>query len=208
MDSNFFWRRLHSLTGVIPVGLFLVYHLYMQLFLHSDNYNAKVNEFYDSPLAFILLVIVVYIPLFFHSLLGVKLAFDAKVQPEYQYFPHVLYWLQRLSGIGVLLFIFGHLYNAKWVAWMDPNLSAGERPDHYQHLVDGFADPDYALVTKTVYALGILGATFHLSNGLNTFCMTWGIVITPQGQARVRVFSIVLFIILTAMSVFALSAIW
>jgi succinate dehydrogenase / fumarate reductase cytochrome b subunit len=77
-------RRIHSLTGVVPVGLFLVYHLYLQLYLHSgaETYNAEVNSFYDSPLAIWTLVIVVYIPLFFHAFLGVRLIFESTVQPS------------------------------------------------------------------------------------------------------------------------------
>ena len=31
MDAHFIYRRLHSLTGIVPVGLFLIYHLYIQL---------------------------------------------------------------------------------------------------------------------------------------------------------------------------------
>ena len=42
MDSHFLARRIHSLTGIVPVGLFLVYHLYLQLYLHSgaEVYNV------------------------------------------------------------------------------------------------------------------------------------------------------------------------
>ena len=70
MNSHFFARRVHSLTGIIPVGLFLVYHLYTQLYLHqgAEKYNEHTNAFYDSPLAIWLLIIFVYIPLFYHSI--------------------------------------------------------------------------------------------------------------------------------------------
>jgi succinate dehydrogenase / fumarate reductase cytochrome b subunit len=64
------------------------------------------------------------------------------------------------------------------------------------------------MITKAVYLLGILGAVFHFSNGLNTFCMTWGIALTPKSQIRVRIFSIFLFFILAASALYALSAIW
>ena len=113
MDSHFLLRRISSLAGIVPIGLFLVYHIYMQLYLHSgaETYNNEVNSFYDSPLATWALVIVVYIPLLFHSLLGVLLVFENKAQPSYTYFSHLLYWLQRVSGIGVLLFIIAHVWN-------------------------------------------------------------------------------------------------
>ena len=36
-DREFLWRRLHSLLGVVPVGLFLVFHL-------SLNFTAIGGE--------------------------------------------------------------------------------------------------------------------------------------------------------------------
>ena len=205
MDSNFLLRRIHSLTGVVPVGLFLVYHLYLQLYLHygAEIYNNEVNSFYESPLATWALVIVVYIPLLFHSLLGVLLVFENKVQPSYTYFSHLLYWLQRISGMGVLLFIIAHVWNAKLGPWI-----AGTWGTHFEHLSSGFADPETGMLTKTVYLLGVLGAVFHFANGLNTFCITWGISLTPTSQKRVRSFSFLVFIILTASAFYAMAAIW
>ena len=205
MDSHFLLRRVHSLTGVVPVGLFLVYHLYLQLYLHygEEIYNNEVNSFYESPLATWALVIVVYIPLLFHSLLGVLLVFENKVQPSYTYFSHLLYWLQRISGICVLLFIIAHVWNAKLGPWI-----AGTWGTHFEHLSSGFSDPETGMLTKTVYLLGVLGAVFHFAYGLNTFCMTWGIALTTTSQKRVRSFSILVFIILTASAFYALMAIW
>ncbi len=205
MDSHFVYRRIHSLTGIIPIGLFLVYHLYLQLYLHSgsETYNRKINEFYESPLALWFLLLLVYLPLLFHAGLGVVYVFEARVQPQYQYFSHLLYWLQRISGVGVLLFIVAHVWNAK----LGP-LLAGTWGTHWEHLSTGFQHPDTGWATKTVYILGVLGATFHLANGLNTFCMTWGIALTPRAQKRVQFFSIILFVILTAIVLYALSAIW
>ena len=205
MDSHFLARRIHSLTGIVPVGLFLVYHLYLQLYLHSgaEVYNKVINGFYDSPLAIWALVIVVYIPLFFHAFFGIRLIFESSVQPSYTYFSHLLYWLQRISGIGVLLFILAHVWNAQLGPWI-----AGTWGTHFEHLSSGFSDPDSGMITKAVYLLGILGAVFHFSNGLNTFCMTWGIALTPKSQIRVRIFSIFLFFILAASALYALSAIW
>ena len=205
MDTHFLLRRINSLTGVVPVGLFLVYHLYLQLYLHygAEIYNNEINSFYDSPLATWALVIVVYIPLLFHSLLGVHLVFENKVQTSYTYFSHLLYWLQRISGIGVLLFIIAHVWNTKLGPWI-----AGTWGTHFEHLSSGFADPGTGMLTKTVYLLGVLGAVFHFANGLNTFCMTWGIALTPISQKMVRSFSFLVFIILTASAFYALAAIW
>ena len=205
MDLYFVNRRIHSLTGIVPVGLFLVYHLYLQLYLHSgaEVYNSVVNNFYDSPLAVWALIFIVYIPLFFHAFFGIRLIFESRVQTSYTYFSHLLYWLQRISGVGVLLFVIAHIWNTK----IGP-LIAGNWGSHYEHLSNGFADPQSGIVTKSVYLLGILGAVFHFSNGINTFCITWGIALTPRSQKRVLIFSIFVFLILFTSSIYALSSIW
>jgi succinate dehydrogenase / fumarate reductase cytochrome b subunit len=87
-------------------------------------------------------------------------------------------------------------------------LISGTWGTHFEHLSSGFSDAESGIITKTVYLLGVMGAVFHFSNGLNTFCMTWGIALTPKSQIRVRIFSILLFFILTASALYALSAIW
>ena len=204
MDKQFILRRLHSLTGIIPVGFFLIYHLYTQLYLHKgpEIYNDNVNSFYESPLAIWILILIVYLPLFFHSILGAFITFEANIQPSYQYFSHLLYWLQRFSGIGVLLFIFAHVWNTK----LGP-LFANTWGTHWEHLNEGFSDPESGLITKTVYLLGVLGATFHFANGINTFSITWGIALTPRSQNRVRILSIGVFLLLTLGTFYGMSAI-
>jgi len=154
-------------------------------------------------LALWILALIVYIPLIFHSVYGAMITFEAQAQPNYHYFAHLLYWLQRLSGIGVLFFIIAHVWNAQ----LGP-LMADTWGTHFEHLVEGFADPESGLVTKTVYVLGVLGATFHFANGINTFSITWGIALTPRSQLRMRVISVITFLVLTVSSFYALAAIW
>ena len=79
---------------------------------------------------------------------------------------------------------------------------------HFEHLAEGFADPESGLVTKTVYVLGVLGATFHFANGINTFSITRGIALTPRSQLRMRVISVITFLVLAMSSFYALEAIW
>jgi succinate dehydrogenase / fumarate reductase cytochrome b subunit len=175
------------------------------MYLHdgAEKYNAEMNALYESPLAIWILILFVYIPLFYHSILGAKLSLEASPQPNYQYFAHLLYWLQRISGIGVLLFIFAHLYNAQVIPLLD-----GTHGQHFEHLQEGFGSAETGWLTKSVYALGVLGATFHLANGINTFCITWGIALTPKMQARVRILSIAVYLVLTVLSFYAMAAIW
>ena len=211
MGSEFLLRRVHSITGIVPVGLFLIYHLYLQLYLHSgaEAYNAEVNSFYDSPLSTILLVLFVYFPLIFHSVYGVVLSArladipEVHAQTQYSYFANFLYWMQRLSGVGVFFFIGGHLYFAKIEPFLNDDFGA-----HYEHLQAGFLNPDSGWLTLSVYIFGILGAAFHMGNGINTFCMTWGIALTPISQKMVRAFSIAVFVFLAFTGYYSITVFW
>ncbi|MBF0286235.1 MAG: succinate dehydrogenase [SAR324 cluster bacterium] len=211
MGSDFLLRRIHSITGIVPVGLFLIYHLYTQLYLHhgAEVYNQQVNGYYDSPLAILALVIFVYIPLIFHSVYGLKISSslanpsEIKATQEYKYFSNLLYWLQRLSGVGVFLFVVAHLANAQIIPLMN-----GEWGAHYEHLQGGFLNPSSGWLTLTVYILGITGAAFHLGNGISTFCMTWGIALTPLSQKMVRTCGIGVFFVLVLSGYYSISVFW
>ncbi len=45
-SSSSLWRRLHSLSGILPVGLFLLYHIYenMTALRGPKPYNVLVND--------------------------------------------------------------------------------------------------------------------------------------------------------------------
>lgn len=211
MNSEFLLRRIHSITGIVPIGIFLVYHLFTQLYLHSgaEVYNAQTNAYYDSPMAMLLMAVFVYIPLFFHSIYGLRLSdrvldvAEVGAQTEYRYFANLLYWLQRFSGIGIFLFIGAHLTMTQLVPRMDNSYG-----QHFEHLQHGFLSPDSGLVTLAVYVLGILGSAFHLGNGINTFCITWGITLTPASQRLVRSFGIMVFLGLTGVGYYSISVLY
>ena len=62
--------------------------------------------------------------------------------------------------------------------------------------------------TLIVYILGILGISYHLANGLQTFAMGWGIIASRRGLRKLDVFVWVTFVVLLAMGWGAVYAIW
>ena len=60
-------------------------------------------------------------------------------------------------------------------------------------MAQGLTEP----LTLTVYMFGILGAAYHLANGLATFCITWGLTISPRAQARMTSVALVLFLVIS-----------
>ena len=81
-EREFLWRRLHSLLGIIPVGLFLVFHLSLNFTVvgGEDLYNKAAGAMELVPHALLLAMewIIIYIPLMFHAFYGIYIAFTAQ----------------------------------------------------------------------------------------------------------------------------------
>jgi succinate dehydrogenase/fumarate reductase cytochrome b subunit len=72
---------VHSLTGVVPVGVFLLAHLWTnaQALSGQSAFDAAVSEIHHLPYLPAIEVFGIFLPLSFHALYGVKLALEAKV---------------------------------------------------------------------------------------------------------------------------------
>jgi len=56
------------------------------------------------------------------------------------------------------------------------------------------------------YIVGIISATFHLSNGLWAFLVSWGITQSPQSQKIATYVTNIIFVILSVVGVAAILA--
>ena len=183
---SFLFRRLHSLSGIFPVGIFLVSHLFTnakalkgQLFF--DRAVADINHLPFLPL---IEIFGIFVPLAFHALYGVKLAFDGRVNvARYPYTRNVLYTLQRATGLLAFLFIAWHLWEfriPKLLGYMSADAFYPTLESHLSSTYHGFP------VLAVVYLVGIGASVFHFANGLFTFCFSWGLCLTRRSQ---RVFA-------------------
>ncbi len=94
-NRHFLLRRLHSLVGLVPVGAFLVFHLWenSQSRLGAEHYNgvvvAGLQQMNYLPL---LELFVIALPLLFHAGYGLVIAIGAR--PELRRYPY----LRRATG--------------------------------------------------------------------------------------------------------------
>src|SRR6201989_1272780 len=78
---SFFWRKLHSLTGIVPIGAFLIEHIVS----NSETVNgplayAKQVLFLNSlPLVRVLEWTFIFIPLAYHAIYGLFIVFRGRV---------------------------------------------------------------------------------------------------------------------------------
>ena len=71
--TSFLLRRLHSLTGIIPVGAFLFEHILISnatAISGPDAYARQVSFLANLPLVFFLELFGIWIPILFHGLYG------------------------------------------------------------------------------------------------------------------------------------------
>ena len=83
LDRNhFLMRRLHSLTGIVPIGLFLINHLLANstAWLGAGHFNHHITLIHDLPWLKYIEVLFIFLPLAFHGLYGLLIAFPGQAQ--------------------------------------------------------------------------------------------------------------------------------
>ena len=193
----FLLRRLHSLSGVLPVGVFLVVHLWTNASALGgrEPFDHAVDEIQKLPFLPLVEVVGVILPLAFHALFGVYLA--TKGRPNVGHYPYARSWaylFQRITGGIALLFVLVHLWELRVQKW----LFGLSELAFYDTLVAHLSAVRFGLpIVALFYLFGIAASVFHLANGLVTFCLTWGIVASRAAQRRLErvatVFGVLLF---------------
>lgn len=189
--TQFWLGKAFSLLG-LALSFYVVLHLYNNTTSLSgaEAFNAHVAKSRQTPFYVPMAILALWVPIFFHGIYGLFTLKDSRPNLlRFKYFENLKYVLQRLSGIGLLAFIPAHVYKTR----IEPALS-GHSVD-FAHMVEGFHEP----LTVVVYLLGVLGAAYHVANGVWQFSIGWGLVKTQKGMNRVMAFAIVLGLALLTM---------
>lgn len=199
-DREFLWRRLHSLLGVIPVGLFLMFHLSMNFTAVGGEqaYNNAVGKMDLIPHNLLLVIewVVIYIPLLFHAFYGVFIAFTASPNTgRFSTYRNWMFSLQRFTGVFLVIFIAWHIFETRIQKALGTDVE-------FNMIADIVSNP----FMLGFYIVGIISATFHLSNGLWAFLVSWGITQSPQSQKVATYLTNIIFVILSVVGVAAILA--
>lgn len=203
---HFVLRRLHSLTGVIPIGAFLIVHLTTNSSIvwglinaeprpgaHSGaaTFQHEVNFIHSLPFLVLIEVFGLWLPIAFHSILGIYYARTGSSNTRlYPYSDNWRYALQRISGYVGVFFVFYHVATLRWGwTWLVPGgarwtseFSASTLAAAMQGSTEGVTT--LGLLVGAFYMLGVSLLVFHLANGLWTAAITWGLTITQAAQRR------------------------
>lgn len=172
-DSRYFMlKKLHSLSGVVPIAGFVMFHLF------ENSHSVAGQQAFNDTMVLIrsmpylyLLEISLLTPILFHALVGLCISRVATVNvASYGFRANWMYLFQRLSGFFLLFFISYHVYTTRFAHVPSAQM--------FQYLHSQYSND----LIFTFYTLGILSASFHLANGLWGFTYTWGLVTGQKSQ--------------------------
>ena len=189
---SFFLRRFHSLIALIPLGIFVFVHFMLNssIFLGNEAYMTMVNFMKHAPFVIVLELVLIAIPLIFHGLYGIYIVYLAKNNAlQYKYYRNVAFYLQRITSLIMLAFLVWHVYTLR--------IAGGGTEDVYGILVSTLQDP----VGFILYVVGIVASIYHLTNGIFTFCITWGICVGDIAQKFFATCAILLFVVMSIWAV-------
>ncbi len=182
-SRTFLLRKLHQLTGVVPLGLFFFVHMFTnsKAVNGEANFEKAVQEIHDIPYLLFLEIFGIFLPLLFHSIYGVIISSEGRPNVlAYNYGHNWFYILQRVTGIFLFVFILFHVLNLRFGLIPGLNMTpvAGN-----SHLAWDIVAREFAIPwVMAVYILGIGATAWHLAYGFWLFAVDWGIVIGERAQ--------------------------
>lgn len=186
--NEFLIRRLHSLTGLAPVGAYMCIHLATNATVldGTRSFQSRVDMIHSLG-KFLPLVewTFIFLPLIFHAVVGVAIirSGDSNLS-SYPLQGNVRYFLQRLTAWIALLFIGYHVFQMH--GWIKPIAAqfGGAQFSHLYATSSAAAAVQSSLLVEIIYLVGILSCVYHLANGIWTSGITWGLWTTAAAQRR------------------------
>ncbi len=192
LRHEFVIRRLHSLSGIVPLGAYMVVHLTTNASLLNGTATFQRAVYAIHSLGNLLPIVewgFIFGPLLFHAIVGVWIAKTGKSNTDrYQLAGNRRYYWQRVTGLVAFAYLMIHVLHLHGWIHFTPWLALGEKLGFAEfraynaastlaYAMDGYFWPAF-------YLVGVLACVYHLANGLWTAGITWGLWISPKAQAR------------------------
>jgi succinate dehydrogenase / fumarate reductase cytochrome b subunit len=176
---SFVWRKLHSLSGIVPIGAFLLEHILsnFEAINGPAAYAAQVKFLNSLPLVRVLEWAFIFIPILYHGIYGVYIWLRG--QSNVVYYPWAGNWMyvaQRWTGIIAFAYIIQHVLRQRFLGVSLP-----------EHPGASFAKVQHELsnpIMVGIYVIAMLAVCWHFAYGVWLFAAKWGI--TPGKTARRR----------------------
>jgi len=183
LSRTFVLRKLHQLSGIVPLGLFLLEHFYTnsKALNGAASFNDAVKDLQSIPYILFVEIGGIFIPLIYHAVYGLVITIEARPNNlNYPYPRNWFYLIQRITGLILFLFIAFHVMNFRFGLVPGLNtISVAHRPD----LAFDIVSREFRMIPIfIVYVIGITATVWHLANGIWLFLVDWGIAIGERAQ--------------------------
>lgn len=183
LSRTFILRKLHQLSGIMPLGIFLLEHFYTnsKALAGEAAFNGAVKDLQSIP--YILLVETggIFIPLIYHAVYGLVITVEAR--PNNLHYPYARNWfytIQRVTGIILFFFILFHVLNFRF--GLIPGLNTVSVAHHPEQSFGIVAGEFRMIPIFIIYVIGITCTVWHFANGIWLFLVDWGITIGERAQ--------------------------
>jgi succinate dehydrogenase / fumarate reductase cytochrome b subunit len=183
LSRTFILRKLHQLTGIMPLGFFLLEHFYTnsKALSGAADFNTAVKDLQSIPYILFVEIGGIFIPLIYHAVYGMVITVEAR--PNNLHYPYARNWfytIQRVTGVILFFFITFHVLNFRFGLIPGLNtLSVANHPEESFQIVSR----EFRMVPIfIVYLVGITATVWHLANGIWLFLVDWGITIGERAQ--------------------------
>jgi succinate dehydrogenase / fumarate reductase cytochrome b subunit len=183
LSRTFALRKLHQLSGIVPLGLFLLEHFYTnsKALTGAADFNNAVKELQSIPYILFVEIGGIFIPLIYHAVYGLVITMEARPNNlNYPYPRNWFYLIQRITGVILFFFIAFHVLNFRF--GLVPGLNTISVAHSPEMAFDIVSREFHMVWVFLIYMVGITATVWHLANGIWLFLVDWGIAIGERAQ--------------------------
>ena len=183
LSRTFILRKLHQLSGIVPLGLFLLEHFYTnsKALTGAADFNNAVKDLQSIPYILFVEIGGIFIPLIYHAVYGLVITMEARPNNlNYPYPRNWFYLIQRITGVILFFFITFHVLNFRF--GLVPGLNTISVAHSPEMAFDIVSREFHMVWIFMIYVVGITATVWHLANGIWLFLVDWGITIGERAQ--------------------------
>ena len=199
---EFLLRRLHSLSGIIPVGAFLFEHIVIsnaQAINGPTAYASQVRFLGSLPFVLALEIFGIWLPILFHAGYGFYIWYRGQSNLiNYPWMGNWMYSLQRWTGGIAFAYIIWHTYTMRFTG-----------VDLHDHPGASFGKVQLELFNPAYFAfyvIGLVSASWHFAYGIWLFAAKWGITIGERARQRFLYVCIALFFLISGVGLASITS--
>lgn len=198
---SFWLRRLHSLSGIVPVGAFLLEHILVSNATAIGGptaYARQVRFLASLPLVPVLELFGIWLPILFHALYGFYIWYRGEINiGDYPWMGNWMYTVQRWTGGIAFVYIIWHTWTMRFTG-VDLHQLPGASFGKVQAEV-------FHTGLFLFYVAGLICASWHFAYGIWLFCAKWGIISGEKARRRFLVVCLGFFFVLAGVGLGSLT---